>query len=82
VLVELRKAWRDWFDPTTAPGSHYVMQRAGSMFTEILNFPTGFTSPFEVFSGGVDFGSFGPGAQLISRAVAYPSSLSPGSNRW
>jgi len=54
-----------WFDPTTAPGFHYVMESAGSLFTEILNFPTGFISPFEVFSGGIDFGSFGPGTQLI-----------------
>jgi len=55
----------DWFDPVTAGAFHYVMDSPGSLFTEILNFPTGFASPFEVFSGGIDLGSFSAGNQLI-----------------
>jgi len=54
-----------WFDPATAAGFHYVMESPGSLFTQILNFPTGFASPFEVFSGGIDLGSFGAGDHLV-----------------
>ena len=33
----------------------------GSLFTNILDFPTGFDDTFEIFAGGSLLGSFGPG---------------------
>jgi len=49
-----------WSDPPAAPAFHYFMT-AGSLFTQILNFPPGFNNPFSVSSGGVALGSFTPG---------------------
>jgi PEP-CTERM motif len=54
-----------WFDPPSASGFHFVMDTVGSVFTEILNFPTGFGSPFIVSSDGVVLGSFLPGNSFV-----------------
>jgi hypothetical protein len=54
---------RQWFDPPATDGYFYEMT-GGSLFTSILGFPTGFTSPFEVYSGGSYLGSFSPGDTL------------------
>jgi hypothetical protein len=52
-----------WLDPTSA--NVYTYQTLdGSLFTSIAGFPTGFSSPFDVSSGGVDYGLFGPGQTL------------------
>ena len=52
-----------WFDPPAVPGFEYVMT-GGSLFTQIEDFPTGFTSPFTVETGGQVLGSFTPGQAL------------------
>jgi len=53
----------DYFDPQLANG--YVFQMSGgSHFTQILNFPTGFASKFNVIANGVDLGAFGPGDEV------------------
>jgi hypothetical protein len=49
-----------WFDPATAYGYTYTMT-SGSLFTSILDFPTGFASPFSVSVGGVSLGEFASG---------------------
>lgn len=51
----------EWFDPPTASEFHYRMVSPGSLFTEILDFPTGFNSPFTVSAGATVLGTFGPG---------------------
>jgi hypothetical protein len=53
-----------WFDPATASSFEYMMT-SGSLFTSILNFPTGFTNPFTVSAGGVVLGTFSPGQSLV-----------------
>jgi len=53
-----------WFDPATASGYTYQMT-GGSLFTNILNFPTGFTEPFDVTSPGCTIpGTFSAGQSL------------------
>lgn len=49
-----------WIDPPTASGYHYQMT-AGSLFTHIADFPTGFNSPFTVSVNGLSLGQFTPG---------------------
>jgi hypothetical protein len=50
-----------WFDPPTAPGFDYEML-SGSVFTSILDFPTGFNAPFTVVADGCEIpASFVPG---------------------
>src|SRR5262249_21952620 len=50
-----------WYDPATASGYTYAMT-GQSLFTEILNFPSGFDQPFDVTSPGCSIpGSFSPG---------------------
>jgi hypothetical protein len=53
-----------WFDPPLLSGYTYQMT-SGSLFTGILGFPTGFSSPFQVFVGGSLLGIFGP-SQTVS----------------
>ncbi len=53
----------NWFDPPAVGGYTYTMD-GGSLFTGILDFPTGFDSPFEVLVGGISQGSFSPGQQV------------------
>jgi hypothetical protein len=53
-----------WFDPTAASAFKYTMT-SGSLFTSILNFPTGFSNPFIVSSGGKVLGAFSPGQSVI-----------------
>jgi len=53
-----------WFDPATASGYTYQMT-GGSLFTEILDFPTGFLQPFEVTAPGCTIpGVFQPGQSV------------------
>jgi hypothetical protein len=52
-----------WIDPAAA--NEFVYQTLdGSFFTSIAGFPAGFTSPFDVSSGGIDYGSFEPGQTM------------------
>ncbi len=52
-----------WLDPSGA--NAYTYQTLdGSLITSIAGFPTGFTSPFDVFSGATDYGLFSPGQTL------------------
>jgi hypothetical protein len=53
-----------WFDPPTAFGYTYQMTST-SLFTSILDFPTGFADPFTVAAPGCSIpGTFGPGTSL------------------
>ncbi len=49
-----------WVDPPTSEGYRYVMAN-NSLFTKIVNFPTGFAKPFTVSVGGKVVGQFKPG---------------------
>ena len=50
----------DWFDPPTAYGFRYEMT-SDSVFTEIIDFPTGFAKPFTVLVKDVILGEFTAG---------------------
>jgi hypothetical protein len=52
-----------WIDPPNAYGYTYTMT-SDALFTRILGFPTGFSSPFEVLLGETSLGFFEPGDQL------------------
>ncbi|QIZ69711.1 hypothetical protein [Oxynema aestuarii] len=52
-----------WVDPPTSEGFHYEME-SDSLFTEIMDFPTGFDGKFTVSSGGRVLGEFGPGESV------------------
>lgn len=54
-----------WFDPPLASGFEYKMTTPGSLFTAIHDFPTGFTQPFTVASGGVILGTGRPGDTFL-----------------
>lgn len=51
---------RQWYDPPAAYGFRYQMT-SDSLFTSILNFPTGFKNPFTVSVGDRILGEFLPG---------------------
>ncbi len=51
-----------WFDPP-AGGYEYEMT-AGSLFTDILDFPFGFDNPISVETEGSPLGAFGPGDSI------------------
>lgn len=48
-----------WIDPPLASGFTYTMT-GPSLFTAILDLPTGFNAPFEVLVGAVSLGTFSP----------------------
>lgn len=50
-----------WFDPPITTEYTYSMLSLGSLFTAILDFPTGFEDPFEVVVDGVSLGHYLPG---------------------
>ena len=52
-----------WLDPPIVDSFLYHMT-SNSLFTKILDFPTGFTSPFQVLVGNSLLGSFGPGQSV------------------
>ncbi len=52
-----------WFDPPFTDTYTYEMT-GGSLFTDILDFPTGFNNSFNVSAGGTDLGIFGPGQSV------------------
>ena len=52
-----------WYDPPTTFGFGYEMT-SGSLFTSVLDFPTGFDSPFTVSVGDRDLGQFLPGQSV------------------
>ena len=52
-----------WFDPPTTSGFIYKMT-GDSLFTHILNFPSGFKDPFEVVVDGKVLGTYGPGQSV------------------
>jgi len=54
-----------WFDPVAADGFRYDMVSEGDSFTNILDFPTGFSAPFLLQVGGAFAGSFGPGDDFV-----------------
>jgi hypothetical protein len=49
-----------WFDPVIVPEYRYTML-GSSLFTRIVDFPTGFNSPFTVKVGTTTIGNFLPG---------------------
>ncbi|MGQ0637709.1 MAG: hypothetical protein ACT4QC_24290 [Planctomycetaceae bacterium] len=49
-----------WFDPPFVDTFTYTMT-SGSLFTSILDFPTGFDDTFDVSVNGSSLGTFGPG---------------------
>ncbi|MBI3654211.1 MAG: hypothetical protein HY231_24535 [Acidobacteria bacterium] len=53
-----------WIDPPAAFGFKYSMTSA-SLFTAILDFPTGFNNLFTVSVGGIIIGTFGPGQSVV-----------------
>jgi uncharacterized membrane protein len=53
-----------WFDPIPSDRYQFNITSPGSAFAKILNFPTGFTDPFEVWANNNLLGSFGPGQVL------------------
>lgn len=55
-----------WFDPPMAAGFHYAMTEPSSLFTDILDFPTGIDSDnlFTVSVGDRVLGEFGPGQRV------------------
>ena len=50
-----------WVDPPLVSSYQFTMDSSSSLFSGILDFPTGFNSSFTVSSGGQELGSFGPG---------------------
>ena len=52
-----------WFDPPIVDSFLYHMT-SSSLFTKILDFPTGFAGPFDVLVGNNLLGSFGPGQSV------------------
>jgi hypothetical protein len=68
-----------WFDPATASAFDYKMT-SGSLFTGILNFPTGFANAFTVTAGGVVLGSFSPGQNLTFPGGGVPEFMIAGIN--
>jgi hypothetical protein len=52
-----------YVDPPTASSYHYVMT-GKSLFTYVDGFPSGFSHPFTVFSGGQLIGSYQPGDEI------------------
>jgi len=63
-----------WFDPVTTEGYLYEII-GGSLFTDIVNFPSGFSSPFDVWAENTLLGSFTPG-----QSVDFVASLGHGVN--
>lgn len=66
-----------WFDPPLASGYTYEVTSPGSLFTSILNLPTGFANPFTVTANGSNLGSFtnGQSVDFISLLGAGVSSF-------
>ena len=58
-----------WFDPPFATSLEYRTS-GEALFLQILGFPTGFESPFEVHVGSERIGSFEPGDFVSSSAPA------------
>lgn len=52
-----------WFDPPSAVGYEYKMA-SDSLFTKVLDFPTGFQNAFSVSAGGISLGQFLPGQNV------------------
>jgi hypothetical protein len=52
-----------WVDPPLTDGYRYTMT-GGSLFTHILDFPTGFDDSFRVYVGDDLLGTFGPGQSV------------------
>ncbi len=50
-----------WFDPPFVDSFTYNITNPESLFTKILDFPTGFDDTFNVSVGGNDLGIFAPG---------------------
>ena len=57
-----------WFDPPLVPSFTYTAQ-PGTLFSQILDFPTGFSSPFTVAAAGSALGQFGPGQSVSFASV-------------
>jgi hypothetical protein len=65
-----------WVDPPLVDHFEYVMD-SGSLFTAILDFPTGFADVFAVTAEGLPLGTFGPGD-----AINFVSLLGHGVDRF
>jgi len=53
-----------WFDPPFVDSFTYNITNPQSLFTKILDFPTGFDNSFNVSVGGNDLGIFAPGEMV------------------
>ena len=60
---------QQWFDPPLAFGYEYVTT-SDSLFTKILEFPTGFQNAFTVSTNGVPLGQYGPGQSVDFRGFS------------
>lgn len=52
-----------WIDPPLASGFTYRM-RGSSLFTAVLDLPSGFNAPFEIVVGEQSLGTFAPGSVI------------------
>jgi hypothetical protein len=52
-----------WYDPPMTEGFEYRAD-PGTLFTSILDFPTGFDAPFTVIIDDKPFGTYGPGQSV------------------
>jgi hypothetical protein len=53
-----------WVDPAADSIVTYVALDT-TLFTQIVNFPSGFNQPFHVSVNGIDLGAFGPGDSVV-----------------
>jgi hypothetical protein len=53
-----------WIDPPLVSGFTFAMTGPGSLFSGILDFPTGFNGLFDVLVDDVSLGRFGPGQMV------------------
>ena len=57
-----------WFDPPATSGFTYTMADGG-LFTDILNFPSGFNGEFQVVVDGMIVGTFGAGEAVNFKSL-------------
>jgi len=64
IFLGIMETFGAVFDPATTANTYIYQTLHGSHFTSVGGFPSGFSSPFHVSSGGTDYGLFGPGETL------------------
>ena len=53
-----------WYDPPATYGYHFSITSPESLFSDIVDFPTGFSDPFAVSTGGIFLGAFAAGQKV------------------